>query len=91
VAQVTNFGTFIIFASVNLSAIVLRFRKPTLRGGFRTPLALGKMPLIPLVGLLSSGLLIPQLNLNVIALGLAVILMGVIVAIVTTRKTKELV
>jgi APA family basic amino acid/polyamine antiporter len=91
VAEVTNFGTFIIFASVNLSAIVLRFRKPTLRGGFRTPLALGKMPLIPLVGLLSSGLLIPQLNLNVIALGLAVILLGVIVAIVTTRKTKRLV
>jgi APA family basic amino acid/polyamine antiporter len=86
VAEVTNFGTFIIFASVNLSAIVLRYRKPTLRGGFRTPLTIGKMPLIPLVGLLSSGLLIPQLNLNVIALGLSVILLGAIVMIATTRK-----
>ena len=86
VAEVTNFGTFIIFASVNLSAIVLRYRKPSLKGGFRTPLTVGKMPLVPLTGLLSSGLLIPQLNLSAIALGLAVILVGAFVATVTKRK-----
>lgn len=86
VAEITNFGTFIIFALVNLSVIVLRYRKPNLRGVFRIPLTIGKMPLIPLLGLLSSGLLIPQLNLRVIALGLAVILIGVIVVLATTRK-----
>jgi APA family basic amino acid/polyamine antiporter len=86
VAEVTNFGTFIVFASVNLSAIVLRVRKPGLIGGFRTLLIIGKIPLIPLVGLLSFGLLIPQLNLNAIVVGLAVLLIGVILAIATTMK-----
>ena len=90
VAEVTNFGTFIIFASVNLSVIVLRYKKPNLRGEFRTPLTIGKMPFVPLVGLLSSGLLIPQLNLNVITIGLAVILIGVIVSIATTRKNIQM-
>jgi APA family basic amino acid/polyamine antiporter len=90
VAEVTNFGTFIIFASVNLSAIVLRYRKPSLRGGFRTPLTIGKLPLVPFVGLVSSGLLIPQLNVNAIALGSMVLLIGIIVRIVTTlRKGKK--
>jgi APA family basic amino acid/polyamine antiporter len=86
VAEVTNFGTFIIFASVNLSAIVLRYRKPDFRGGFRTPITIGKLPLVPLIGLLSSGFFLPQFNLNVIALGLAVILVGVVLAAAATMR-----
>jgi len=89
VAEVTNFGTFIIFATVNLSAIVLRYRKPSLRGRFRTPLTIGRMPLVPLAGLLSSGLLIPQLNLNAIALGLAVILIGAALALATKNTSQK--
>jgi len=78
VAEITNFGTFIIFASVNLSVILLRYRKPNLRGRFRTPLSIGKMPLIPLIGLFSSGLLITQFKLEIIALILVIIITGTI-------------
>ena len=37
VAGITNFGTFITFASVNLSAIWLRYRKPEWKRPFKTP------------------------------------------------------
>ncbi len=50
VAGITNFGTFVTFASVNLSAIWLRYRKPKLKRPFKTPMTIGKLPIIPFWG-----------------------------------------
>jgi len=88
VAEITNFGTFIIFISVNLSAILLRYRKPNLRGKFRTPFTIGKIPVFPLIGLLSSGLLITQFNVNVIAFGLVMIFFAIVLATAINRNKK---
>lgn len=77
VAEITNFGTFIIFASVNLSAIWLRYRKPEWERPFKTPVTIAKIPLVPLLGLLSSGLMLTQFRLDVTALGLFIILIGI--------------
>lgn len=77
VAEMTNFGTFITFASVNLSAIWLRFRKPEWERPFKTPIAIAKIPLIPLIGLLSCGLMITQFRLDIIGLSFLVILAGI--------------
>jgi APA family basic amino acid/polyamine antiporter len=79
VAEITNFGTFIIFASVNLSVIWLRYKKPDWRRPFKTPITVAKIPLIPLLGLLSCGLLITQFRVDVIAFAVLVILIGIIV------------
>ncbi len=89
VAEVTNFGTFVTFASVNLSAIWLRIRKPEWERPFKTPGSIGKVPLIPLLGLLSSGLMVTQFRLDVIALSVLVIFVGVIVQNILTRKEKR--
>ncbi len=88
VAEVTNFGTFITFASVNLSAIWLRIRKPDLERPFKTPVSIGKVPLIPLLGLLSSGLMVTQFRLDVIALSALAILLGVVTQKVLARRRK---
>lgn len=77
VAEITNFGTFITFASVNLSAILFRVRKPEWERPFKTPITIGRIPLIPLVGLLSCGLMVSQFRLDVIALSAFIILMGI--------------
>ncbi len=89
VAEVTNFGTFVTFASVNLSAIWLRIRKPDWERPFRTPFSIGEVPVIPLVGLLSSGLMITQFRLDVIVLSVFAILLGVLTQKVLARKKER--
>ncbi|MCW4039238.1 MAG: APC family permease [Candidatus Bathyarchaeota archaeon] len=76
VVEITNLGTFITFTSVNLSAIILRVREPDKQIPFKTPFQIGKIPIIPLIGLLSSGLLITQLSQLAIIIGGITILVG---------------
>ncbi len=78
IAEITNFGTFVTFCSVNLSAIRLRYTRPDLKRPFKTPFTIGKMPIIPLIGLLSSGMLITQLSVQAVIIGLCFLLIGVI-------------
>ena len=78
VAEITNLGTFIIFATVNLSVIWLRYGKPDWKRPFKTPITIAKMPLIPLLGLLSCGLMITQFRIDILALGVLVIFLGII-------------
>jgi basic amino acid/polyamine antiporter, APA family len=57
VASLANFFTFLTFAMVNLSVIVLRYTYKKKRL-FRVPVSIGKLPLLPLLGgLLSLGML----------------------------------
>ncbi len=79
VAEITNFGTFVTFASVNLSALWLRYKKPDLERPFRIPLEVAGIPVIPLLGLLSCGLLVTQLKIEAIALGAGIIALGIII------------
>ncbi len=78
VAEITNLGTFITFASVNLSAIWLRIKMPDLKRPFKTPFKIGDIPLIPLVGLLSSGLLITQLSYRSLIYGAMSLFLGLV-------------
>ena len=78
VAEVTNLGTFITFVSVNLSAIWLRIKKPDMDRPFKTPFSIGNVPLIPLLGLLSSTLLITQLSIRSIIYGALSLLLGLL-------------
>ena len=89
VAEVTNFGTFVTFASVNLSAIWLRIRRPSWERPFKTPGSVGKVPLIPLIGLLSSGLMVTQFRLDVIALSAVAIVLGVVTQRILARKKRS--
>lgn len=88
VAEITNFGTFTIFALVNISAIWLRYKKPEIRRPFKTPITIAKTPIIPLAGLLSCGLMITQFRLDIIALIALIILIGIIIQKILTR-TKQ--
>jgi len=52
-AFLTDFGVFIIFLVVNLAVIFLRFNSPEIERPFRIPLNLGRLPLLPLLGVLT--------------------------------------
>lgn len=78
VASITDFGVFLIFISVNISAIVLRYRMPNLKRRFKTPLNIGKFPLIPLFGLLSSLLLLSHLSVESLIVSALMVVVSVL-------------
>jgi APA family basic amino acid/polyamine antiporter len=86
-ASVANFAAFAIFFSVNLSLIWLRFKMPEAERPFRVPLTLGKLPIIPTLGLISCVILISYLDLLGVILGIAALAIGGSAYIISKAKT----
>jgi APA family basic amino acid/polyamine antiporter len=81
VANVANFTLFLTFMAINAALIVLRYRRPLERRPFRVPLAMGKMPLLPLLGLAFNAFMLVQLSEQVLLLGSSLVLLGGLVAL----------
>ena len=58
VASLSSFAALLAFVTVNGSLVVLRFREPRRARPFRVPLAVGRVPVLPVLGLASAGLLL---------------------------------
>jgi APA family basic amino acid/polyamine antiporter len=61
-AGVSSFAALIAFAAVNLSVIVLRFTDAGRRRPFRVPGTLGRVPVLPLLGVLSCALFLTRFD-----------------------------
>ena len=79
VASLTDFGALFIFMIVNLSLIVLRYKKPHLRGQFKVPLNIGRFPILPAIGAGFSLYMLTMLSLIVAILSLLIFATGVII------------
>jgi len=90
VASITNFGAFVVFVLVNLSAIILRYRKPNLEREFRMPLNIGKFPLLSFFGLLACLLMIFYLEIESIIIGSLILIFGLIILMIF-RRTKKII
>ena len=88
IANLTNFTIFIIFLLVNAAVIYLRYTKPVV-SGFKTPIAIGKLPLLPLFGLVTSLFMLVNLPNDVLAVGTALVLLGFIVHILLKVSVDE--
>lgn len=73
VAGLTSFSSLVAFAGVNLTVIVLRFKRPTLPRPFRVPFTLGQVPVPAALGLLSTIAMISQLETSAHIIGTAAI------------------
>lgn len=62
VGRLASFAALLAFVAVNLCLIVLRYRQPARKRPFRVPLAIGRLPVLPALGLLSAGLLLFQFD-----------------------------
>jgi APA family basic amino acid/polyamine antiporter len=69
VANITNFTLFVTFFVVNASVILLRYREPDRARPFRVPGKIGSLPLIPVIGMISSLFLLAQLDFLVLLVG----------------------
>jgi amino acid transporter len=86
VANIANFMIFVVFFMVNLSLMKLRYTDPGRNRPFKVPLNIGRFPLLPLLGALSTVFLFSQLSLEVITYGLVLIGIGILIVLLRTRK-----
>jgi APA family basic amino acid/polyamine antiporter len=70
-AQLSSFASLAAFAAVNVALIALRYWMPERRRPFRVPLAVGKLPLLPVLALASIGLLVAHFDRKIYIAGVA--------------------
>ncbi len=76
VANVDNFTLFITFFVINAAMIVLRYKEPGASRSFRVPFAVGRLPVLPLFGLVFCIFMLFQLEWKVILTGTLLIVAG---------------
>ncbi len=86
IAEVTNFAALLAFFLVNLSVICLRFSKPKEKRAFRIPFSIGKVPLIPVLGALTSLGLLFMLSQEAILYGIGLTVLGGLVHILMPKN-----
>lgn len=77
-AQVTDLSVYLVFVAVNVAVIVLRYRDPATPRPFRTPLSVGKLPVLPVLGVVSVGVLFTGLEGDAALAGAAVCVAGLV-------------
>jgi len=79
IANLTNFSLLTTFVIINASVIMLRYREPDAQRPFRVPVSLGKLPLIPLLGILSSLAMLLFVGWKAVCIGTAIGVLGLVI------------
>ncbi len=79
VANLTNFTLLATFAIINGAVIVLRCREPETHRPFKIPGRIGRIPIVPLLGLLSSLAMLPFVGWTAILTGTGLTIVGLLV------------
>jgi APA family basic amino acid/polyamine antiporter len=82
IANVTNFTLFITFIVINAAVIVLRYHSPRAPRAFRIPYSIGRLPLLPVAGVVFCIFLLGVQDLSVLILGLLLTGLGVVLMII---------
>lgn len=90
VANIVVFAVVITFAMVNLSVIVLRYVEPDMERPFRAPLNIGKFPVLPFFGLISSIYMGLQFEIPVVGVGIGIIGAGALFYLVYNKYIKKI-
>ncbi len=76
IASITDIGIFMVYVAVNASVIALRYREPNTQRSFRSPLSIGKFPVLALLGIISAGLMFFHFDPILIVYEIVIILIG---------------
>ena len=89
VAGMSSLGALLVFVSVNIALIVLRFKEPTQNRPFRVPLSIGKVPILPILAILVSLTLIIQYDGLVYAAFVGAIIVGIILDYFLDKRPRK--
>lgn len=88
VANISNFTVFLTFIVVNSVLIFLRYKKPEAARPFRVPLSIGRLPLLPLLGVAFNVFMLLQLSSEVLAIGSGLAILGGLAALIADRSSR---
>jgi APA family basic amino acid/polyamine antiporter len=77
-AQMSSFAALVAFLAVNVALIALRYRMPEHRRPFRVPFAVGTLPVLPLLALVSIVLLLTHFDWQIYVAGVAALALSAI-------------
>jgi basic amino acid/polyamine antiporter, APA family len=87
IANLTNFTVFSVFIVINASVIYFRYKKP-IATGFKVPLHVGRFPVLPFLGMITSLFMIANLTFDVLLFGVVLIIVGFLVDTILNLKYK---
>ncbi|MBI4021706.1 MAG: amino acid permease [Candidatus Aenigmarchaeota archaeon] len=76
VASITDFTIYVTFVAINLGVIAMRYRAPRQRRAFRIPGSIGRLPVIPLLGAITSFTLMLSLSFQTLLFGVLLTFAG---------------
>jgi APA family basic amino acid/polyamine antiporter len=77
-AQMSSFAALVAFLAVNVALIALRYRMPEHRRPFRVPLAVGRLPVLPVLALASIVLLLTHFDWQIYLAGIAALALSAV-------------
>jgi APA family basic amino acid/polyamine antiporter len=83
IANVTNFTLFLTFIVINAAVIVLRYHSPRTTRPFRIPYSIGRLPLVPVAGIVFCIFLLAVQDPAVLTLGVVLTGVGVVLMVIT--------
>ena len=86
IASVTDFAVYVVFLAVNAAVVILRRRAPDVARPFRTPGAVGGVPILPVAGSIATLAMVPQLATSSLALGGGLLVAGLLAQRVLDRS-----
>jgi len=89
IAGVTDFLIFVTFAVINVSVIALRYKMPKAKRVFRSPFNIGKFPILPFLGFVTSILLMINLYVESALYGLLILVAGLLAYVVLKPKIRK--
>jgi basic amino acid/polyamine antiporter, APA family len=87
IAGVTNFTLFVTFIVINGAVIVLRYRYPGIPRPFHIPVTIGRLPVLPLAGLVLCIFLLAYQDLSILTLGFGLTLAGTVIYVFTRGRS----
>lgn len=79
VAMITDMSLFIVYISVNASAIALRYRMPDARRAFRAPLNIGRFPVLAFCGAVSSIFMLFYFQKEIVFIEIVLVVSGLVI------------
>ena len=87
VANLTNLTLLVAFVVINIAVVVLRYREPKIERPFQIPGRIGKLPLVPVFGVLTSAFMISYVGLIPMLIGLGLGVVGLLFYLIRLRTS----
>ncbi|MCV0430795.1 amino acid permease [Nitrosopumilus sp.] len=90
IANIVVFAVVITFTAINLAVIVLRYTEPTLERPFKVPINVGKFPILPMFGFITTVYMTLQFEIEIVFVGIAIIGIGSILYLILKKQNNFL-